>query len=274
MMQVSNVSAAGNTVQAVKTVKEQPSTATDSVSKDIQNKIMDAQKQRQELSSNMQMTAEEKADRRQKIQKEISDLKRELRQREAEEKRKQQEAEKAAEAKKERKEEASKEAVKEQQKSQSAQNADGRKENVPGSDNGRKTDDQKAEEERRENLPKVMHKGISKAAAVEQVRIVRKTAAQRDGAASVREAEISQDAARGADVESLRKEQRQEIQKEARRMEQIQTFMFGGKNSKAVDADEGVVKQFSGGVRGKGLYSNSGMMFKTNFQSVQMDLKQ
>jgi hypothetical protein len=271
MMQVSNVNAAGTAVQAP---KEQISTAEDSVSKEIQGKITAAQKRRQELSSNAEMTAEEKADRRQKIQQEISDLKRELRRRQLEEQKKQQEEEKAAKAKKEQKENASKEAVKERQKTESAQGADGRQqESMSGSQSSKKVDGSKAEEDVRESLPGVMHKSLSTEATVNQISILTNAAARADGTARVREAEINQDAARGTDVTEPKKAQRAELEKETRRMERIQAFMFGG-SSKAAEADVGVVKQTFGGVRGKGLYNNEGMMFKTNFQSVQMDLKQ
>lgn len=270
MMQIRNVNGTGNAVQAV---KEQPGVTADSVSKDIQSKIMNAQKRRQELSSNMEMTAEEKADKRQKIQQEISDLKRELRQRQAEEKKKQQEAEKAKEAKEEQKENAFRDAIKEQQKTQPAQSTNGQPEERPGADDGRRTDSRKPEEEGRDSLPDVMHKSISTKAAVDQIRILRNTATQRDGVVRVREAEINQDGVRGADVTAQKKEQRAEIQKETRRVEQMQTFMFEGK-SRRTETAIGVRNHFPGGVREKGLYNNNGMMFKTNFQSVQMDMKQ
>lgn len=269
MMQVSNVNGTGTNVQAV---KEQPSVTVDSVSKDIQSKIMNAQKQRQELSSNTEMTAEEKADKRQKIQQEISDLKRELRQRQAEEKKKQQEAEKAKEAKEEQKKQASRDAIKEQQEAQPAQSTNGQQENMPGADNGSRTDSQKPEEGRG-TLPDVMHKSISTEATVKQVRILKNTNMQRDGIIRIREAEINQDGLRGADAEALKKEQRTEIQKETQRMEQMQAFMFGGR-SKGTEPIIGVWEHSAGGSRAKGLYNNNGMMFKTNFQSVQMDMKQ
>lgn len=270
MMQVSNVNAAGTAVQAT---KEQISTTEDSVSKEIQGKITAAQKRRQELSSNVEMTAEEKADRRQKIQQEISDLKRELRRRQLEEQKKQQEEEKAAKAKKEQKENASKESVKEQQKSQSAQGSDRRQQDsIPGSQSSENADGSKAEEDVREILPGVMHKSLSMGTTVNQISILTNTAARADGTARVREAEINQDAARGADVTESKKAQRAEFEKGTRRMERVQAFMFGG-SGKAAESDLRAVKQTAGGVR-KGLYNNDGMMFKTNFQSVQMDLKQ
>lgn len=267
MMQVSNVNAAESARQVS---REQISATEDSVSKEIQGKITAAQKQRQELSSNTEMTAEEKADRRQKIQQEISDLKRELRRRQLEEQKKQQEEEKAAKAKKEQKEDAAKESVRKQQRTQPGQSANGRQDNMPGADSERNAESAKAEEDVRETLPGIMHKSLSTKATVNQIGIVRNTAAQAEGAARVRESEINQDAARGADATDARKEQRAQLQKEVLRLGQMQSFMFGG----SAKAEAGVVKQTSGSVGAKGLYNNGGMMFKTNFQSVQMDMRQ
>ena len=53
---------------------------TDSYSRSIQNQIANAQKQLQELSSNKNMTLEEKMAKRQEIQQQISDLNMQLRQ--------------------------------------------------------------------------------------------------------------------------------------------------------------------------------------------------
>ena len=54
--------------------------ATDSVSKNIQNQIANAQKQLQELSANKDMSIEEKMKKRQEIQQQITDLNNQLRQ--------------------------------------------------------------------------------------------------------------------------------------------------------------------------------------------------
>ena len=54
--------------------------SNDSVSKNIQNQIANAQKQLQELSSNKEMSIEEKMKRRQEIQQQITDLNNQLRQ--------------------------------------------------------------------------------------------------------------------------------------------------------------------------------------------------
>ena len=61
--------------------------ATDSYSRNIQNQIANAQKQLQELSSNEEMTLEEKMKKRQEIQKQISDLNMQLRQHQMEQRR-------------------------------------------------------------------------------------------------------------------------------------------------------------------------------------------
>ena len=66
--------------------------ATDSYSKNIQNQIANAQKQLQELSSNEEMTLEEKMKKRQEIQQQISDLNMQLRQHQMEQRKEKQQA--------------------------------------------------------------------------------------------------------------------------------------------------------------------------------------
>jgi len=66
--------------------------ATDSYSRNIQNQIANAQKQLQELSSNGEMTLEEKMKKRQEIQQQISDLNMQLRQHQAEQRKEKQQA--------------------------------------------------------------------------------------------------------------------------------------------------------------------------------------
>lgn len=66
--------------------------ATDSYSRNIQNQIADAQKQLQELSSNENMSLEEKMKKRQEIQQQISDLNMQLRQHQAEQRKEKQQA--------------------------------------------------------------------------------------------------------------------------------------------------------------------------------------
>ncbi len=66
--------------------------ATDSYSRNIQNQITNAQKQLQEVSSNENMTLEEKMKKRQEIQQQISDLNMQLRQRQMEQRKEKQQA--------------------------------------------------------------------------------------------------------------------------------------------------------------------------------------
>ena len=66
--------------------------ATDSYSRNIQNQIANAQKQLQELSSNEDMTLEEKMKKRQEIQQQISDLNMQLRQHQIEQRKEKQQA--------------------------------------------------------------------------------------------------------------------------------------------------------------------------------------
>ena len=62
----------------------------DSVSKNIQNQITNAQKQLQEISSNQEMTLEEKMKKRQEIQQEITNLNQQLRQHQIEQRKERQ----------------------------------------------------------------------------------------------------------------------------------------------------------------------------------------
>lgn len=71
------------------TEKMDTSRINDAESTGIQNRITDAQQQLQRLSSDKELTAEEKKQKRQEVQKEIADLNRELRQRQMELRRKQ-----------------------------------------------------------------------------------------------------------------------------------------------------------------------------------------
>ena len=64
--------------------------ATDSYSRNIQNQIANAQKQLQDLSSNEEMTLEEKMKKRQEIQQQINDLNMQLRQHQVEQRKEKQ----------------------------------------------------------------------------------------------------------------------------------------------------------------------------------------
>ena len=64
--------------------------ANDSVSKNIQNQIANAQKKMQELSSNEELSIEDKMKKRQEIQQEINNLNQQLRQHQMEQRKEQQ----------------------------------------------------------------------------------------------------------------------------------------------------------------------------------------
>ncbi len=70
--------------------------AADSYSRNIQNQIASAQKQLQDISSNEDMTMEEKMKKRQEIQKQISDLNMQLRQHQMEQRKEKQQAKKSS----------------------------------------------------------------------------------------------------------------------------------------------------------------------------------
>lgn len=278
MVQLNNIDTAGNTVQTVKApvtaTANQASTSTDSVRKEIQGKIMNAQKQSQELSLNTEMTAQERENKRQQIQQEISDLKRELRLREEEEKKKQQEAEKAAAQKEERQKDASRKAIREQdENTRTSQSTDGRQQERISESNGRQqADGSNTDGEVREILPEGLHKAVSNDSNIRQYRVIQNVSAQFNRATSIQESEINQDAARGADVKELKETQRKAFQKETQRMEMMQSFIFGNKNNRAAEPAIGIQNHFSRSLRENGLYNNNGMFSRNNFDSVQMDV--
>lgn len=74
-MKINGLSGANSQVGGMNMMK-----VTDSVSKNIQNQISNAQKQLQELSANKDMSIEEKMKKRQEIQQQINDLNNQLRQ--------------------------------------------------------------------------------------------------------------------------------------------------------------------------------------------------
>ncbi|MCR5602612.1 MAG: FlxA-like family protein [Lachnospiraceae bacterium] len=76
-MNVKGVNGSGTGLQSFGMNRNQ---GNDSVSKNLQNRIADAQKQMQELGDNKEMSLEEKMKKRQEIQQQISDLKNQLRQ--------------------------------------------------------------------------------------------------------------------------------------------------------------------------------------------------
>lgn len=279
MVQLNNINTPANTVQTAKApaaaAADQVNISTDSVRKEIQGKIMNAQKKSQELSLNTEMTAQERENRRQQIQQEISDLKRELRLREEEEKKKQQEAEKAAAQKEERQKDASRKAITEQEENAKvSQGTDNRQQdNIPKVNGSKSADDASADGEVREILPKELHKAVSNDSNIRQYRVIQNVSAQFNRTASIQESEISQDAARGADVTELKEAQRKELQKETQRMEMMQSFIFGNKNNRAAESAIGTRSHIiSQDFKENGIYNNNGTLFRNNFESAQMDI--
>lgn len=86
-MTVNGISGANNSIQAGSSGRI---TQMDSVSKNIQNQIANAQKKLQELSSNEELSIEDKMKKRQEIQQEINNLNQQLRQHQMEQRKEQQ----------------------------------------------------------------------------------------------------------------------------------------------------------------------------------------
>lgn len=87
MVTVNGISGVNNSVQAGNSGRI---LQMDSISRNIQNKITNAQKQLQELSSNEELPIEEKMKKRQEIQQEINNLNQQLRQHQMEQRKEQQ----------------------------------------------------------------------------------------------------------------------------------------------------------------------------------------
>ncbi|MBD5543677.1 MAG: hypothetical protein HDR01_05410 [Lachnospiraceae bacterium] len=145
------------------------SQTTDSYSRNIQNQIATAQEQLQELSSNENMTLEEKAKKRQEIQKQISDLNVQLRQHQIEQRRK-----------------------KQQEKNSSSDDMLGGTGNAGGAKAGSQST----------GLSQAsMTAIISADNSMKQARIQGNVATRMEGRAGVLKSEIKQDAGNGASVE-------------------------------------------------------------------------
>ncbi len=152
----------------------------DSVSKNIQNQIANAQKQLQELSSNKEMSMEEKMKKRQEIQQQIADLNNQLRQHQIEQ-RKENQAKKTS------------------------------MDDMLGG--GQKTAPKAGKQN--SGLSKASMKAmISADSAMAQAKIQGSVAGQMEGKAGVLESEIKLDSARGGDVEK-KKEELAEVQQKA-----------------------------------------------------------
>ena len=184
--------------------------SNDSVSKNIQNKIANAQKQLQDLSSNKEMSIEEKMKKRQEIQQQIADLNSQLRQHQITQ----------------RKEQQAKETSMNDMLGASKQTASGTGKRTAGLS--------------RANM-KAM---ISADSAMAQAKIQGSVAGQMEGKAGVLETEIKLDAARGVDVEKKKEELAEVEQKEiAAETAQLSTLADANKELEAATKEERQTKR-------------------------------
>lgn len=145
----------------------------DPISKNLQNQITNAQRKLQDLSSDEEITPEEKMKRRQEIQQEIASLNQQLRQRQIDQKR----------------EERAKEQIKNEMP-----------ERTP------KTDSEKTEIADSGLSKKSVHAMISADSSMKQAKVHENTAIQLDGKVNVLQEEIRLDSQRGQDTEKKQKE--------------------------------------------------------------------
>ena len=175
--------------------------ATDSVSKNIQNQIANAQKQLQELSANKDMSIEEKMKKRQEIQQQITDLNNQLRQHQIEQRKEQQ-----------------------AKKSSMDDMLGGSKKTAP-----------KAGKQSTGLSQASMKAMISADSAFEQAQVQGSVATKMEGRAGVLESEIKLDSARGDDVEA-KKEELAEVEQKAVQAESAQMNTLATANKELEEA--------------------------------------
>lgn len=176
-------------------------TQMDSVSKNIQNQIANAQTMLQKLSSNEELSLEEKMKKRQEIQQEINNLNQQLRQHQIEQRN-------------------------EQQEKRAAQD------DMLGS--SRKTSPQSGKQ--RAGLSKAsMQAMISADSSMEQARAQGSVATQMEGKAGVLESEIKMDQGRGASTEK-KEEELADVQAKAQAAAKAQIFTLADAGKKMEEA--------------------------------------
>lgn len=185
--------------------------SNDSVSKNLQSQIANAQKQLQELSANKEMSLEEKMKKRQEIQQKITDLNNQLRQHQIEQR-------------------------KEQQAKKSSMNdmLGGSKQSAP------KAGSQSTGLSQQCMNASTMRAMISADSAMAQAKIQGNVATRMEGRAGVLESEIKLDQARGDDVEK-KKEELAEVQQKAVQAESAQMNTLADANKEleaAAKADQ------------------------------------
>lgn len=175
--------------------------ATDSVSKNLQNQIANAQKQLQELSANKDMSIEEKMKKRQEIQQQITDLNNQLRQHQIEQRKEQQ-----------------------AKKSSMDDMLGGSKKTAP-----------KAGKQSTGLSQASMTAIISADSAMAQAQVQGSVATKMEGRAGVLESEIKLDSARGDDVEA-KKEELAEVEQKAAQAESAQMNTLATANKELEEA--------------------------------------
>lgn len=174
----------------------------DSFSRMIQNQIMNAQKELQELSENNDMSMEEKMKRRQEIQQRITDLNHQLRQHQIEQRR-----------------------------------ANCGKDNVIERNLSTKRADKSGKGAHQGMRASTMRAIISADAAVSQAQVQSSVATRMEGRAGVLEAEIKQDSANGKSVES-KQEELAEVQQKAAATHVSQMNVLSVVNEKLEEATD------------------------------------
>jgi len=182
-------------------------TATDSVSKNIQQQIANAQKKLQEISSNKDMSIEEKMKKRQEIQQQIADLNNQLRQHQIEMRREQQQT---------------------KESSMDDMLADRKTNSIKSGTKGVGMSQQCMH-------TSTMQAMISAGSAMSQVQMQGSVAARMEGKAGVLESEIKLDAARGSNVEAKR-EELAELQEKAVAAEAAQMNTLANANRELEEA--------------------------------------
>lgn len=201
MMAISSVTGTNSNMQAGRLGMNGQ---TDSVSRNIQNQIANAQKKLQDLSSNTEMEPEEKMKKRQEIQQEIASLNQQLRQHEIELRKEQ------------------------QSKRNPLDDMLGSNGKARAAKSGKTSS----------GLSQASMKALVSAdSSMKLSQVQGSVATQMNGRAGVLEAEIKQDAGRGAGVEK-KKEELEDVQKKAQDAVSSQMSELASANKKIEEAQE------------------------------------
>lgn len=177
--------------------------AVDSYSRNIRNQIANAQKQLQELSSNQDMTLEEKMKKQQEIQQKINDLNAQLRQHQIEQRKERQQEKNAS---------------------------------MDGLAGGTKAQEAKGAGSNNTGLSTAsMTAMISANGSIKQAKVQGSVAAQMEGKAAVLKAEIKQDAGRGVEK---KKEELADVEQKAQTATEASISTLADANKTVKEAAE------------------------------------